>query len=368
MKYIYNISNDDIFWAASDVGWVVGHSYSVYGPLLIGATTVLYEGKPVGTPDFSQFWRMIERHKVNVFFTAPTAIRAIKRVDSHGKAMKNFDLSSLKAIFLAGERADPDTLHYLENELPKAVAVRDHYWSTESGSPICSNMTAVDGYDVKVKYGSSFTAVPGFDVQVLDSNQKQLTRGNFGSIVIKLPLPPGFLIGLHNAKERLTESYFQKYPGYFDTGDCGYIDVDDYVYILSRSDDVINVAGHRISTSSIEEVLTNHIDIAEAAVVGIKDSFRGQIPLGLVILNKETTKDSDLIVEEVVEMVRSKIGAFVCFKIAYVVDRLPKTRSGKILRTTIRSIANNQSYIIPSTIEDASVLKDIETIIRSHES
>jgi propionyl-CoA synthetase len=365
-KFIYDARRDDIFWAASDVGWVVGHSFSVYGPLLRGCTTLIYEGKPVGTPDAVNFWRTINRHKVNIFFTAPTSLRAIKSIDPDGiEAAKLTPCPSLRTLFLAGERADKDTIQWAENHLK--VPVRDHWWQTETGWPICSNVVGRDGY-LPIKYGSCFKPVPGYQLEILDPNTHKVIeeKGKTGTIAIKLPLPPGCLPTLWGNHDRFLSSYMQNIPGYYDTSDAGYIDQDGYVFVVSRVDDVINVAGHRLSTGAMEEVLTEHHDIAEAAVVGVRDKMKGQMPLGLIVINAQCNRNHDDIVREAIAMIRAKIGAVCAFKKAVVVKRLPKTRSGKILRATLRAIANGDEYKIPATIDDPEVLTDIIQHIDAH--
>jgi propionyl-CoA synthetase len=346
----------------SDVGWVVGHSFIIYGPLLHGCTSVLYEGKPVGTPDAANFWRVLARHKVSEFFAAPTAIRAIRREDEHGVLPKQFDLSSLRTIFLAGERADPATLRWSEEAFDNKVPVRDHWWQTETAWPICANLVGVDG-PVPVKYGSSFTAVPGYNVQVLDDDNNPVPPGTIGNIAIKLPLPPGVLTSLYNAEQRFQEAYLEKIPGYYDTADAGFIDEDGYISIMSRTDDVINVAGHRLSSGAMEEVLSDHPEVAEVAVIGVRDELKGHLPLGLLVLNSNSSRNEEDVIKEVVAMVRQRIGAVAAFKHAEVVEKLPKTRSGKILRGTMRAIANGDAYKVPATIEDLAVLHDVEKII-----
>jgi len=360
MENIYGMKPGDVFWAASDVGWVVGHSYSVYGPLLMGCTTVLYEGKPVGTPDAANFWRVIERHKVNGLFTAPTALRAIKRLDEEGELVAGHDISSLKAVFLAGERADPDTLKWAEHALK--VPIRDNWWQTETGWPICANLIALEGYK-PIKYGSTYSPCPGFDVQVLDDAHEPVARNVLGNLAIKLPLPPGALLSLYNNPEGFQSSYMENIPGYYDTGDAGYIDEEGYVFVMSRTDDVLNVAGHRLSSGAMEEVIADHHDVAEVAVVGIKDTLKGQIPLGLLVLNSHCDRDEEEVTGEAIQMVRDRIGPVAAFKHAVVVERLPKTRSGKILRGTMRSIANGDAYKIPATCEDLTVLDSIKEVI-----
>ena len=356
MDAIYGIKPGDVFWAASDIGWVVGHSYIIYGPLFHGCTTILYEGKPVDTPNAGAFWRMIEEHKIKALFTAPTAFRAIKKEDPKGELIKDYDLSSFTTLFLAGERCDPDTLIWAQDKLQRPVI--DHWWQTELGWPGCSNCMGLEALPVKV--GSPSVPVPGFFLEVLDDNGKPANRGDIGSIVMKLPLPPGTFPNLWNAPERYQSSYFSRFPGYYETGDAGYVDDDGYAFVMARTDDVINVAGHRLSTGAMEEVLAGHPDVAECAVLGVADELKGQLPLGLVILNSGCKRDHDAITAELVSRVREHIGPVAAFKSAAVVTRLPKTRSGKILRATMRSIANRDAWKMPATIEDETVLDEIE--------
>jgi propionyl-CoA synthetase len=355
MKNIYNVAPGDVFWAASDVGWVVGHSYICYGPLINGSTTIVFEGKPIGTPDAGTFWRVISEHGVKSFFTAPTAFRAIKRVDPTGEFVKKFDLSCLKYLFLAGERADPDTIIWAQDQL--GVPVIDHWWQTEIGYPAVCNPAGIELMPVKL--GSPAVPVPGFDLQILDEDGQQLPRGELGAIVIKLPLPPGTLPTLWNAEERYRSSYLETFPGYYETGDAGYMDDDGYLYIMARTDDVINVAGHRLSTGQMEEVLSNHPDVAECAVLGVKDALKGQLPMGFLCLNAGTEKSNADVIAECVQLVRKTIGPVAAFKLACVVDRLPKTRSGKILRGTIAKIADAEPWKMPATIDDPVILDEI---------
>ena len=355
MKNIYGVDPSDIYWAASDVGWVVGHSYIVYGPLFHGNTTVLYEGKPVGTPDAGAFWRVISQHKVKVMFTAPTAFRAIKREDPAGALIKNYDLSNFKALFLAGERCDPDTLYWAEHHLK--VPVIDHWWQTETGWPICANCLGIE--PIKVKAGSPSKPVPGMDVHVVDAENHDTKPGEIGALVIKLPLPPGTFLTLWNADDRFVASYLSQFPGYYTTADAGFIDEDGYVYVMARTDDIINVAGHRLSTGAMEEVLASHPDVAECAVIGVYDGLKGQLPIGFLVLKTGTERNPDEIVHDVVEMVRHRIGPVAAFRTAMVVPALPKTRSGKVLRGTMQKIADGQDFSMPATIDDRSVLKDI---------
>ncbi|QYJ87354.1 propionyl-CoA synthetase [Shewanella mesophila] len=353
MKNIYDINGGDVFWAASDVGWVVGHSYIVYGPLLVGATTLLFEGKPVGTPDPGIFWRTIAKYQVKSFFTAPTAIRAIKRDDPDGDFLQDVDLSCLKTVFLAGERCDPDTLHWAEQKLNKPII--DHWWQTETGWPVAANMMGTA--PVPVKPGSPALAVPGYDVQVVDEMGDQVPADQTGNVVIKLPLPPGTLATLWQNEGRYKESYLSMYPGFYLTGDAGYMDDEGYLYIMSRIDDIINVAGHRLSTGRFEEVLCQHEEVAEAAVIGVDDKLKGQVPLGLVVLKKGCTLTDEQLYIELIALVREQIGPVAAFRLVSAIPKLPKTRSGKILRGTMRKIADNQSFNMPATIEDPYTLE-----------
>ncbi|WP_411956825.1 propionyl-CoA synthetase [Paracoccus homiensis] len=359
MKNIYGIDAGDVFWAASDVGWVVGHSYICYGPLIAGATTIVFEGKPVGTPDAGTFWRVIQNHKVKSFFTAPTAIRAVKREDPNGELIKDYNLSSLQAVFLAGERADPDTIQWLEDQL--RLPVIDHWWQTETGWAIASNPFGIE--NMPIKKGSPSVAMPGYDVQVLDEAGHPVAPGTLGAIAIKLPLPPGTLPTLWNAEDRFRKSYLGHYPGYYETGDAGYVDEDGYLYIMARTDDVINVAGHRLSTGAMEEVLASHPAVAECAVIGVADKLKGQMPVGFLCLKKGVTTPEDQIRSEVVAMVRDQIGPVAAFKTACIVDRLPKTRSGKILRATMVKIADGETFKTPATIDDPEILTEITTAL-----
>ena len=360
MKNIYNINPGEVFWAASDVGWVVGHSYIIYGQLINGATTVVYEGKPVGTPDAGAFWRMIEQHKIKSLFTAPTAFRAIKREDPKAELMKKYDLSKFEILFLAGERTDPDTLHWAQNAL-EGRPVIDHWWQTETGWAIAANCMGIEYLPVKA--GSPTRPVPGWNVQVLDENCKEIPRGQQGTICVQLPLPPGTLPTLWKNDDRFLKSYLTDFPGYYTTADAGFMDEDGYVYIMARTDDVINVAGHRLSTGAMEEVLAQHPDVAECAVVGVADNFKGQLPVGFMVLKAGVTKSHDEIIKEVVKMVRDKIGPVAAFKTATVVDRLPKTRSGKILRGTMQKIADNEPWKMPATIDDPIILDEIKSAL-----
>lgn len=359
MANIYDIHQGDVFWAASDVGWVVGHSYIVYGPLLVGATTLLYEGKPVGTPDPGAFWRTIAKYQVKSFFTAPTAIRAIKREDPNGEFIQGVDLSCLKNVFLAGERCDPDTLHWAEDKLHKPVI--DHWWQTETGWPVAANLMGVA--PIAVKAGSPGRPVPGYEVDVVDELGAKVAANVSGNVVIKLPLPPGTLTTLWQNNKRYQDSYLSMYPGYYLTGDAGYMDEEGYLYIMSRIDDIINVAGHRLSTGRFEEVLCQHPDVAEAAVIGVDDKLKGQVPLGLVVLKKGVTITDEELHKQLIALVRQEIGPVASFRLVSAIQKLPKTRSGKILRGTMRKIADNQQYTAPATIEDPQTLDLVRTTL-----
>ena len=360
MENIYGVKPGDVYWAASDVGWVVGHSYIVYGPLIAGCTTVLYEGKSVGTPNPGSFWRVISQHKVKVLFTAPTAFRAIKKEDPNGEWARKYDLSDFQYLFLAGERLDPDTYHWAHDLLQKPVI--DHWWQTESGWPITANCMGIEEFPIKP--GSSTKPVPGFDVQIIDPNGKRLGPKEEGLVAVKLPLPPGTLPTLWNADQRFLESYLKPFPGYYFTSDGGNIDDEGYVYIMGRVDDVINVAGHRLSTGEMEEIVAQHPDIAECAVFGVHDDLKGQLPIGLVVMKSGKNRDESEIKKELVKMIREEIGGIACFKEAAVVARLPKTRSGKILRGTMRKIADGESYTMPSTIDDPATLGEVEAAMQ----
>ncbi len=355
MNAIYNMQPGDVYWAASDIGWVVGHSYIVYAPLLAGCTTILYEGKPVGTPDAGAFWRVIEDHQVKVLFCAPTAFRAIKREDPDCLLKNQYDISSLETLFLAGERCDPDTLHWAETHLK--VPVIDHWWQTETGWAIVANCIGIEC--LPIKPGSPTTPVPGWDVRVLDESGKQVEPGTIGNIVAKLPLPPGALPTLWQDDDGYISSYLDMYPGYYLTGDAGFIDEDGYVSIMSRIDDIINVAGHRLSTGAMEEVLSAHPDVAECAVIGADDSFKGEVPVGFVVLKSGVVHSDEHVITDLVGLVRQKIGPVACFKTATVVARLPKTRSGKILRGTMKKIADGIEFSTPATIDDPQILTEI---------
>ncbi len=355
MEHFYGVKPGEVFWAASDVGWVVGHSYIVYGPLLHGCTTLVYEGKPVGTPDAGAFWRVIAEHKVSVQFTAPTAFRAIKREDPSGELLHLYDMSSLRALFLAGERSDPDTLNWAETHLK--VPVIDHWWQTETGWPVAGNPLGIGL--MKVKYGSTAVPLPGWDIRVLAPDGTEVKRGDIGAIVARLPLPPGTLTTLWNARDRFFKSYLADFPGYYQTSDAGFIDEDGYIYVMARTDDIINVAGHRLSTGAMEEVLSGHPDVAECAVIGVADDLKGQLPLGFIVLKRGVHRPYAEIVKEVVKKVRDEIGPVAAFKQAIVVERLPKTRSGKILRGTMQKIADSEPWKMPATIDDPAILEEI---------
>jgi len=361
MKNIYGVDPGEVFWAASDVGWVVGHSYIIYAPLFAGNTSILYEGKPVGTPDPGAFWRVISQHNVSTLFTAPTAFRAIKKEDPNAEHLKKFDMSCFRTLFLAGERTDPDTLHWAEDKLQ--VPVIDHWWQTETGWSICSNCIGIE--HAPVKEGSPSKPVPGWNLQAVDENNEPVEPGEIGSLVARLPLPPGTFPTLWNAKQRFYDTYLAEFPGYYKTADAGYIDEDGYVFVMSRTDDIINVAGHRLSTGAMEEVLTAHPDVAECAVSGVNDSLKGQLPLGYLVLNAGCERSHDDIVAECVKLVRQKIGPVAAFKQAVVVKRLPKTRSGKILRGTMQKIANDESWKMPATIDDPAILDEIAESLNS---
>jgi propionyl-CoA synthetase len=361
MKNIYGMQPGEVYWAASDVGWVVGHSYIVYAPLIYGCTSILYEGKPVGTPDAGAFWRVISEYKCAAMFTAPTAFRAIKRDDPKGALIAKYDLSKFRTLFLAGERCDPDTLHWAEQQLK--VPVIDHWWQTETGWAIAANCVGLGM--LPVKPGSPTRAAPGYDLQVLDASGTQVKPGEIGAIVAKLPLPPGSFPTLWNADQRYVDSYMREFPGYYKTGDAGFIDQDGYVFVMARTDDVINVAGHRLSTGAIEEVLASHPDVAECAVIGAADSMKGQVPLGFLVLKAGVHRPDAEIVAEVVKMVRERIGPVAFFKVATVVKRLPKTRSGKILRGTMQKIADGEDYKAPATIDDPAILSEIAEALRA---
>ena len=360
MSRIYNVQAGDVYWAASDIGWIVGHSYIVYGPLFNGNTTVIYEGKPVGTPDPGAFWRVVEEHKVKVLFTAPTAFRAIRKEDPDAEYIRKYNLSSLQALFLAGERCDPDTLHWAQDTLK--VPVIDHWWQTETGWPICANCLGIE--QLPIVPGSPARPVPGYTVAVLDESGNAVASGDIGALVIESPMPPGTFIALWNADERYKETYFRNFPGYYETGDAGYIDENGYVFVMARTDDVINVAGHRLSTGAMEEVLATHPKVVECAVIGVADQLKGQLPLGMLVLSAGVDQDAREIVADVIAMVRNEIGPVAAFKLCTVVDRLPKTRSGKILRSTMRSIADGEPWTMPATIDDAESLHEVTLALR----
>jgi propionyl-CoA synthetase len=360
MKLVYDASPGDVFWTASDVGWVVGHSYIVYAPLFAGCTTVLYEGKPVRTPDAGGFWRVVQDHKVNILFTAPTAFRAVRKEDPEADFLKKYDISSLKRIYLAGERLDPATYDWLREHTN--LPVLDHWWQTETGWAICCNPAGIEM--MTTKPGSATMPSPGYDVQIVDIRGNQMPAGEQGQIAIKLPLPPGCLQTVWGDDKRFRESYLDAIPGFYSTGDGGFEDEDGYIFVMGRTDDVINVAGHRLSTGEMEEVVSSHPAVAECCVVGAHDEMKGQIPIGLVLIKDGATIDHDELEDELVEMMRDKIGAIACFKRAMVVDRLPKTRSGKILRRVIRQIADGEAYNVPSTIDDPSILEEISDHFR----
>ncbi len=361
MEHVYGVKPGEVYWAASDVGWVVGHSYIVYGPLINGSTTILYEGKPVGTPDPGAFWRVISEHNVSVLFTAPTAFRAIKRDDPNGDYVKKYDLSNFRTLFLAGERCDPDTLFWARNQLN--VPVIDHWWQTETGWTICGNPIGIELLEVKP--GSATVPMPGYDVHVVNEMGQQVEADEIGSIVVKLPLPPGALPTLWNNDNGYKRSYLNAFKGYYSTADAGYKDEDGYVWIMSRTDDIINVAGHRLSTGGMEEVLASHPNVAECAVIGVADELKGEVPLGLVVLKAGVNRSEQEIVKELIQLVRDRIGPVASFKTACVVKRLPKTRSGKILRGTMKRIADGQDYRMPATIDDPVILAEITASLQT---
>ncbi len=360
MQNVYGIAPGEVFWAASDVGWVVGHSYIVYAPLLHGCTSILFEGKPVGTPDAGAFWRVASEHGVAAIFAAPTALRAIKREDPDGELLRSYSMPELRTLFLAGERADPDTIKWAENLL--GVPVIDHWWQTETGWAIAANCMGLG--PLPVKHGSPTKSVPGYDVRIVDEELNQLPPGESGAMVVKLPLPPGCLPTLWNNQAGFHDAYMERYPGFYQTSDAGFVDGDGYLYVMSRTDDIINVAGHRLSTGGMEEVLAYHPDVAECAVVGVKDGLKGQVPLGLLVLKAGVTRPHGDIVGECIKQVRDKIGAVASFKTATVVERLPKTRSGKILRGTVRKIADAEEWRVPATIDDPTILDEIGEALR----
>jgi propionyl-CoA synthetase len=360
MKNIYAVDPGEVFWAASDLGWTVGHSYIVYGPLFHGCTTVLYEGKPVGTPNPGAFWRVIDQHRVSVFFTAPTAFRAIKKEDPRGEHRVPYAMPRFRALFLAGERSDPDTLKWAEGQL--GIPVIDHYWQTETGWPVVSNCLGIE--PLPVKHGSPTKAVPGYDVRVVDDSGVEVEAGRMGNLVIKLPLPPGCVPTLWGNDDAYRAKYLAPFPGYYHTADAGYRDEDGYVFVMSRTDDVINVAGHRLSTGAIEEVLSSHPDVAECAVIGVADALKGQLPVGLVVLKAGVEREESVVQSELVKLVRDGIGPVAAFKQVVRVSRLPKTRSGKVLRGTMRSIADGEAYKTPATIDDPAILEEIASDLK----
>jgi propionyl-CoA synthetase len=362
MQYLYGIDPGEVWWTASDVGWVVGHSYIVYGPLLHGCTSILYEGKPVGTPDAGAFWRVISEHGAVALFTAPTAFRAIKKEDPKGALLGRYDLAKFRTLFLAGERADPDTLKWAEALLK--VPVIDHWWQTETGWCIAGNPMGLGA--LPVKHGSPTVPMPGYDVRIVDEANREVAANKMGSIVIKLPLPPGCLPTLWQANERFTESYLTEFPGCYKTADAGFKDDDGYLYIMGRTDDIINVAGHRLSTGGMEEVLASHPDVAECAVIGIKDELKGEVPCGFIVLKAGVNRPPNQIEAEIVQLVREKIGPVAAFKLAITVARLPKTRSGKILRGTMKKIADRESWTMPATIDDPVILDEIGAALKGH--
>jgi len=360
MFNLYGIKPGEVWWCGSDIGWVVGHSYIVYGPLLQGATSIMYEGKPVGTPDAGAFWRVISEHKAVALFTAPTAFRAIKKEDPDGAFIRKYDLSKFRTLFLAGERADPPTVEWAEAQLK--VPVIDHWWQTETGWCIAGNPVGLGM--LPVKHGSPTVPMPGYQVDVVDESAKPVPTGSMGSIVIKLPMPPGCLPTLWQQEERFTESYLSEFPGYYKTSDAGYKDEDGYVFVMGRTDDIINVAGHRLSTGGMEEILASHPDVAECAVLGVKDAIKGEVPCGFLVLKAGVTRSPAEIEKEIVALVREKLGPVAAFKLAITVGRLPKTRSGKILRGTIKKIADGDSWTMPATIEDPKVLDEIGAALK----
>ena len=361
MRALYGVQPGEVYWAASDIGWVVGHSYIVYAPLLNGSTTVLYEGKPVGTPDAGAYWRVIEEHKVSVLFTAPTAFRAIRKEDPEGVLVKRHDISSLRALFLAGERADPETVQWAEKVLD--VPVIDHWWQTETGWAIVGNPLGLDRMPVKL--GSPTVPMPGYELHILDDAGHEVPPGTLGNIAVKLPLPPGCLTTFWNADERFRTACLAEFPGYYKTADAGYVDEDGYVFVMARTDDIINVAGHRLSTGGMEEVCASHPDVAECAVIGVADALKGQLPAGFLVLKSGVSRESSLIEQEVVALVRERIGPVAAFRTAICVKRLPKTRSGKILRGTMQKIADRQEWKMPATIDDPSILDEIAEVLSS---
>jgi propionyl-CoA synthetase len=362
MQYLYGVNPGEVYWAASDVGWVVGHSYIVYAPLFHGCTSILYEGKPVGTPDAGAFWRVIAEHKCVTMFTAPTAFRAIRKEDPDAKLLKQYDLSKFRALFLAGERADPPTIQWAEEHLK--VPVLDHWWQTETGWCIAGNPLGLGA--LPVKYGSACVPMPGYAIDIVDEAYHPVATGKIGSIVVKLPLPPANFPTLWEQDERFKESYLDEFPGYYKTADAGYKDADGYVFVMSRTDDIINVAGHRLSTGGMEEVLAAHPDVAECAVLGIKDELKGEVPCGFIVLKAGVNRPPSEIEKEIVALVRERIGPVAAFKLAITVARLPKTRSGKILRGTIKKIADGDQWTMPATIDDPAILDEIGAALKGH--
>lgn len=360
MRHIYDMRPGDVYWAASDIGWVVGHSYIVYAPLLFGCTSILFEGKPVGTPDAGVFWRVISEHKVKALFTAPTSFRAIKRADPDGAFLKDYDTSCLKYLFLAGERADPDTISWAENQL--GVPVIDHWWQTETGWSICANPMGIE--HLAVKLGSPSLPMPGYEIDILDADGAVLPAGELGAIAVKLPLPPSCLATIWGADDAYVEKYLTSFPGYYETGDAGYCDEDGYLYIMARTDDVINVAGHRLSTGQLEEVLADHPDIAECAVIGVADQLKGQLPLGLICLYPNCNRLQDDIMAEAIALVKERVGRVSSFNLIAVIERLPKTRSGKVLRGTMAKIADGENWNMPATIDEPAILDEIKMALQ----
>jgi propionyl-CoA synthetase len=361
MQYLYGIEPGEVWWSGSDVGWVVGHSYIVYAPLFHGCTSILYEGKPVGTPDAGAFWRVISEHGCVALFTAPTAFRAIKKDDPKGLLIGKYDVSKLRALFLAGERADPDTLKWAERMLK--IPVIDHWWQTETGWCIAGNPVGLG--QLPVKYGSACVPMPGYAIDIVDERCKKMPPNKIGSIVVKLPLPPACFPTLWQQDDRFKESYLNEFPGYYKTADAGYLDDDGYVYVMCRTDDIINVAGHRLSTGGMEEVVASHQDVAECAVLGIKDELKGEVPCGFIVLKAGVDRSPSEVEKEVVALVREKIGTVAAFKLAITVARLPKTRSGKILRGTIKKIADNEAWTMPATIDDPAILDEIKEALKA---
>ena len=361
MRHIYDVAPGDVYWAASDIGWVVGHSYITYAPLIYGCTSILFEGKPIGTPDAGVFWRVIAEHQVKVLFTAPTAFRAIKRADPEANFLKDYDTSCLKYLFLAGERADPDTISWAERQL--GVPVIDHWWQTETGWSICANPVGIE--QLPVKLGSPSVAMPGYNIDILDTDGEVLPAGELGAVSIKLPLPPSCLATIWGADQAFIDKYLTTFPGYYETGDAGYCDEDGYLYIMARTDDVINVAGHRLSTGQLEEVLADHPDIAECAVIGVADQLKGQLPLGLICLYPTSQRKAEDIIAEAIDLVRSRVGRVAALNQLVVVDRLPKTRSGKVLRGTVAKIADGTDWTMPATIDDPVILDEITAALKT---